>query len=143
MKVIDLHAHAGPSVMPRAVDAAQMLLEAQQDHFSAFVVKDHYIAEKYVGDGSCRVFGGIALNNSVGGINLKAVDAAVAMGAKLVWMPTVSALRHKIMHSGKGVAFPASKGMSVAEKPIMYLQEDGSCSPRCWRCWTIWRLIPT
>ena len=84
-----------------------MLLEAQQHHFSAFVVKDHYcptmlsayIAEKYVGDGSCRVFGGIALNNSVGGINLKAVDAAVAMGAKLVWMPTVSALRHKIMHS--------------------------------------------
>ena len=76
-----------------------MLLEAQQHHFSAFVVKDHYyptmlsayIAEKYVGDGSCRVFGGIALNNSVGGINLKAVDAAVAMGAKLVWMPTVSA----------------------------------------------------
>ena len=47
-----------------------MLLEAQQHHFSAFVVKDHYcptmlsayIAEKYVGDGSCRVFGGIALN---------------------------------------------------------------------------------
>ena len=138
MKVIDLHAHAGPSVMPRAVDAAQMLLEAQQHHFSAFVVKDHYcptmlsayIAEKYVGDGSCRVFGGIALNNSVGGINLKAVDAAVAMGAKLVWMPTVSALRHKIMHSGKGVAFPASKGMSVAEKPIMYLQEDGSLQPQ-------------
>lgn len=115
-----------------------MLLEAQQHHFSAFVVKDHYcptmlsayIAEKYVGDGSCRVFGGIALNNSVGGINLKAVDAAVAMGAKLVWMPTVSALRHKIMHSGKGMAFPASKGMIVAEKPIMYLQEDGSLQPQ-------------
>lgn len=115
-----------------------MLLEAQQHHFSAFVVKDHYcptmlsayIAEKYVGDGSCRVFGGIALNNSVGGINLKAVDAAVAIGAKLVWMPTVSALRHKIMHSSKGVAFPANKGMSVAEKPIMYLQEDGSLQPQ-------------
>lgn len=115
-----------------------MLLEAQQHHFSAFLVKDHYcptmlsayIAEKYVGDGSCRVFGGIALNNSVGGINLKAVDAAVAMGAKLVWMPTVSALRHKIMHSGKGVAFPANKGMSVVEKPIMYLQEDGSLQPQ-------------
>ena len=115
-----------------------MLLEAQQHHFSAFVVKDHYcptmlsayIAEKYVGDGSFRVFCGIARNGSVGGINLKAVDAAVAMGAKLVWMPTVSALRHKIMHSGKGVAFPASKGMSVAEKPIMYLQEDGSLQPQ-------------
>lgn len=111
-----------------------MLLEAQQHHFSAFVVKDHYcptmlsayIAEKYVGDGSCRVFGGIALNNSVGGINLKAVDAAVAMGAKLVWMPTVSALRHRIMHSGKGVAFPASKGMSVADSDY---GQNGNGSP--------------
>ena len=48
-----------------------MLLEAQQHHFSAFVVKDHYcptmlsayIAEKYVGDGSCRVFGGMTREN--------------------------------------------------------------------------------
>ena len=30
MKIIDLHVHAGPSVMPRAVDAAEMLQEAQQ-----------------------------------------------------------------------------------------------------------------
>lgn len=138
MKVIDLHAHAGPSVMPRAVDAAEMLLEAQQNHFSAIVIKDHYfptmmsaaISEKHVGDGTCRVFGGIALNNSVGGINLKAVDAACAMGAKLVWMPTVSSLRHKVMHSGKGVAFPASRGMSVAEDPILYLREDGTLQPQ-------------
>ena len=77
-----------------------MLLEAQQHHFSAFVVKDHYcptmlsayIAEKYVGDGSCRVFGGIAMNNSVGGINLKAVDAAVAI--KEIYPPLLGAMKH-------------------------------------------------
>ena len=138
MKIIDMHAHAGPSVMPRAVDAAEMLLEAQENGFSAIVIKDHYfptmmsakISEEHVGNGSCHVFGGIALNNSVGGINLKAVDAACAMGAKLVWMPTVSSLRHKIMHSGKGVAFPASKGMSVAENTIMYLNDDGTLQPQ-------------
>ena len=134
MRIIDLHVHAGPSVMPRAVDAAEMLQEAQQAGYSAIVIKDHYaptmmsaeICEKHLGDGKCKVFGGIALNNSVGGINLKAVDAACALGAKLVWMPTVSSLRHKIMHSGRGLAFPSSKGMTVAENIIMYLNEDGS-----------------
>lgn len=137
MKKIDLHVHAGPSVMPRALDGVEMLQEAMADDYAAFVIKDHYcptmlgaeMIEKHLGQGKCRVFGGIALNNSVGGINLKAVDAACALGAKFVWMPTVSALRHKEMHQGKGLAFPGSKGMSVAEKPIMYLDEKGELLP--------------
>lgn len=137
MRIIDLHVHAGPSVMPRAVDAAEMLREAQEAGYSAIVIKDHYaptmmsaeICEKHLGNGACRVYGGIALNNSVGGICLKAVDAACAMGARLVWMPTVSSLRHKVMHSGQGLAFPASRGMSVSEEPILYLNEDGSLKP--------------
>lgn len=136
MRIIDLHTHAGPSVMPRQVDAADMLQEAQAADYAAFVVKDHYfptmmsahIAQKSAA-GNCRVFGGIALNNSVGGINLKAVDTACAMGAKFVWMPTVSSLRHKIMHQGHGLAFPSSKGMTVEEETIYYLDEAGRLLP--------------
>lgn len=137
MRKIDLHVHAGPSVMPRALDGAEMLREAIDDGYAAFVIKDHYfptmmgaeMIETHLGQGKCRVFGGIALNNSVGGVNLKAVDAACALGAKFVWMPTVSALRHKEMHQGKGLAFPGSKGMSVAETPIRYLNEAGELDP--------------
>ena len=137
MKMIDLHVHAGPSVMPRAIDAADMLMEAGRAGYAAVVIKDHYfptmmsakIAEDHLDGKGCRAFGGIALNNSVGGINLKAVDTACALGAKIVWMPTVSSLRHKIMHSGHGLAFPGSKGMSVAEKTIMYLDENGRLLP--------------
>lgn len=137
MRKIDLHLHAGPSVMPRAVDSAEMLLEAEKNDYRAIVIKDHYFptmmsadqVERHVGSGKCRVFGGIALNNSVGGVNLKAVDAACAMGAKFVWMPTVSARRHKEMHSGKGLAFPSSQGMQVAEKTIYYLDESGKLNP--------------
>ena len=133
MRKIDLHVHAGPSVMPRALDGAEMLREAVQNDYAAFVIKDHYFptmmgAEMIVmhlGGGMCKVYGGIALNNSVGGINLKAVDAACALGAKFVWMPTVSALRHKEMHQGKGLAFPGSKGMNVSEAPIRYLNDEG------------------
>lgn len=137
MKKIDLHVHAGPSVMPRALDGAEMLREAMEDGYAAFVIKDHYfptmmgaeMIEKHLGNGTCRVYGGIALNNSVGGVNLKAVDAACALGAKIVWMPTVSALRHKEMHQGKGLAFPGSKGMSVAETPIRYVDGKGELAP--------------
>ena len=70
--------------MPRALDGAEMLREAVQNDYAAFVIKDHYfptmmgaeMIEKHLGGGMCKVYGGIALNNSVGGINLKAVDAA-------------------------------------------------------------------
>ena len=137
MRKIDLHVHAGPSVMPRALDGVEMLREALEDDYAAFVIKDHYfptmmgaeMIEKHLSQSKCRVFGGIALNNSVGGINLKAVDAACALGAKFVWMPTVSSLRHKEMHQGHGLAFPGSKGMSVEEAPIMYLTEQGELRP--------------
>lgn len=137
MKIIDLHVHAGPSVMPRALDGAEMLKEAIAAGYAAFLIKDHYfptmmgaeMIEKHLGNGNCRVFGGIVLNNSVGGINVKAVDAACALGAKLVCMPTVSSLRHQVMHQGHGLAFPGSKGMTVEEKLIMYLDENGVLLP--------------
>ena len=88
---IDLHVHAGPSVAIREVDAGDMLKEAVEAGYRAFVIKDHYfptmmsatLVEKHQG-GTTKVFGGIALNNSVGGINVKAVDAAYGMGAKFV-----------------------------------------------------------
>jgi hypothetical protein len=46
-----------------------------------------------------RVFGGLVLNETVGGLNPAAVRLAVAMGAKQVWMPTRSARNHR-RHEG-------------------------------------------
>jgi hypothetical protein len=40
------------------------------------------------------VLGGIVLNRAVGGINPTAVEAALQLGAKQVWMPTVDAQNH-------------------------------------------------
>jgi hypothetical protein len=136
MGLIDLHVHAGPSVMPREVDSVDMYQRAEAAGYSAYIIKDHYFPTMMSAEninnhtsGKCKAFGGLALNNSVGGINLKAVDAACALGAKIIWMPTVSSLRHKIMHSGHGLAFPGSKGMSVEEKTIYYLDDNGELQP--------------
>ena len=60
MRKIDLHVHAGPSVMPRALDGVEMLREAVADGYAAFVIKDHYfptmmgaeMIEKYLSGGN-------------------------------------------------------------------------------------------
>ena len=130
--IIDLHIHAGPSLADRKVDAAEMMEDAIKYGYRAYVVKDHYfptvmsasLCEKHFGQGKVRVFGGIALNNSVGGINVKAVDAAYGMGAKFVYMPTVSAKHHIAAH--KGQHFPgASSKEGVTEREMLYINQIG------------------
>ena len=133
--VIDMHLHAGPSVANRYVDGAEMMYLAKRAGYRAFVIKDHYfptmmsaqITEKHLNNTTgIRVFGGIALNNSVGLFNLNALDAAYGMGAKLVWMPTVSSKRHIDGHKGH---FPGSGSMTVAETPVYYLDGEGNLLP--------------
>lgn len=72
------------------------------------------------------MFGGLVLNHSAGLFNLNAVDAACAMGAKYVCMPTVSSKCHIDGHKG---AFLGSGNTSVAETPVCYLREDGTLDP--------------
>jgi hypothetical protein len=38
-----------------------------------------------------RIYGGLVLNRPVGGLNPAAVEVALAMGAREIWMPTLSA----------------------------------------------------
>lgn len=132
---VDIHVHSGPSVAMRKLDAGDMLKDAGEHGLRAFVAKDHYfptmmgttMINKFLGDGSCEAFGCIVLNNSVGGINLYAVDAACAMGAKIVFMPTVSALNHIEHHKGK--KFVGAGKMKIEEKPIYYLDKYGNLIP--------------
>lgn len=133
--VVDIHVHAGPSVAKRRVDAGDMLLDAQKAGYRGFVSKDHYfptmmgtdMVTKFLGNGSCEAFGCIVLNNAVGGVNIYAVDAACAMGAKIVFMPTISALNH-INHHTKN-KFVGAGALKIQEKPIYYLDEQGELKP--------------
>lgn len=132
---VDIHVHAGPSVSNRSVDTGDMMLKAREFGYDAFVTKDHYFPSmmgaemitKFMGEGECRAFGCIVLNNSVGGINVHAVDAACAMGAKIVFMPTVSALNHINHHKKK--TFVGAGRLKLPETPIYYLDEKGELKP--------------
>ncbi|MBK5958983.1 hypothetical protein CCR97_12300 [Rhodoplanes elegans] len=99
---VDLHIHSGPSVMARLVDHIEALEQASAAGMRAVLFKDHYyptapIVELIRGrhaTGKTEPLGGIVLNNALGGFNAYAVEHALKLGTKIVWMPTVSAANH-------------------------------------------------
>jgi hypothetical protein len=97
---IDVHVHSYPDVRPRSLDAIEAARLAHARKLRAIVLKNHYdstagvafLVRMAVPD--IEVFGGIALNLTVGGINAAAVEhmAAVSGGwGRIVWMPTFDA----------------------------------------------------
>ena len=129
---VDLHCHSGPAVMPRILDHHDQLLEASAAGFRAVVTKDHYylgtphaiILEKLFPDLGTRMFSGIALNNASGGINPHAVDHAVKLGAKIVWMPTLSAANHIAKMATEAKGFPKVAG-ALDAIPLTVLDANG------------------
>jgi len=95
--LIDMHIHSAPDVSPRIADDIELTQQAKEAGMRAILLKSHitltadraFIAEKVVG--GVRVFGGLALNYAIGGLNPTAVEMGIKMGAKEIWMPTRSA----------------------------------------------------
>ena len=95
---IDIHVHAAPDpVTPRRHDIVDLAVAARDAGMAGFVFKSHeyptqpvaYVVRRAVP--GVRVFGSLALDSEVGGLNPAAVEASARMGARKVWMPTFSA----------------------------------------------------
>lgn len=134
---VDLHFHSGPSVFPRIFDHAGAVKEATERKLKAVVLKDHYyptyndvyFIKKYIHtDKQPIVFGGVALNNSIGGINPHAMDIAVKAEVKIVWMPTVSSKNHIDHHNSQrnNFLFPTSSQKLLIEPSITILDDKGN-----------------
>ena len=131
---VDLHCHSGPAAMPRILDHLEATLDAEAAGFSALVFKDHYylgsnhcaMMEKLMQDLKVRLFSGIALNNACGGINPHAVDHAIRLGGKIVWMPTLAAKNH-IDQSAKATKnFPSASKPMLKAIPLTVLDASGA-----------------
>lgn len=135
--IIDMHVHNGPSTASRKYNTAEFCIEADKVGFKAFITKDHYfpscmtaIQTNSILDGKVKTkaYGSLILNNSVGGITLKAVDAACAMDVKYISLPTLSSANHIEFYKGK--KFPGeSESMTIEEKPIDFIDEKGNLTP--------------
>jgi predicted TIM-barrel fold metal-dependent hydrolase len=93
---IDVHIHSAPDIFPRILNDVELALMAKQEGMRAVLVKSHVVitadrAEIASQQADFPVFGAIALNLPVGGLNLEAVEVALKLGAKEVWMPTIHA----------------------------------------------------
>jgi hypothetical protein len=98
--VVDIHAHCDPDSIARSIGATDLARLARDRGVRALLLKNHYeptaslawVVRREVP--GIEVLGGIALNRTIGGINLVAVErmAAVAGGyGRIVWMPTFDA----------------------------------------------------
>jgi hypothetical protein len=112
---IDLHCHPYPDLFPRVADDIDIVVAARDAGMKAIMLKCHhestvsraYLVERMVP--GIRVFGGIVLNSYVGYINPAAVEAALRLGGREVWMPTVDAGYHAQVHGGAG-GYDAQQG---------------------------------
>lgn len=94
----DLHCHFGPDAhRERSVDAFDAAREARDAHHRAIVLKSHdsptaalaWAVQRVVGP-ELAVYGGICCDREVGGVNPAAVETALRLGARIVWLPTLS-----------------------------------------------------
>lgn len=127
--VVDMHVHTNPDLRVRAYDDFELCDAAVRVGARANVIKTH------MGDTSCRaalvnhynkivhgendytMFGAIVMNSCVGGINPVAVENALKLGAKVVWLPTSSARNHlqKLGKSTDGCVDVVKDGKVVPE----------------------------
>ncbi|MEA2949012.1 MAG: hypothetical protein QOI40_4342 [Alphaproteobacteria bacterium] len=133
---IDLHCHSGPAAMPRILDHHEALMDCANAKFSALVYKDHFylgtahamILEKLFPETNVKLFSGIALNNASGGINPHAVNHAINIGAKIVWLPTLSAANHIEKLATEGKSFPKTAKRMLDPIPLSALNANGKLS---------------
>ena len=128
---IDLHCHSGPAAMPRILNHYEAMMECKEAGFQALVYKDHFylgtphaiLLETLFPDTGVKLYSGIALNNVSGGINPHAVNHAINIGAKIVWMPTLSAANHLKLVAGTN--FPATAKKMLPAEPLSALDANG------------------
>ena len=118
----DLHCHFGPDAhRERSVDALDAARDAASAGHAAIVLKSHdyptaalaTIVDRVV-DG-VRVFGGISCDREVGGVNPAAVETALRIDAKVVWLPTLSSHQDQLNGVGPALGIPGP-GISVVDE---------------------------
>lgn len=103
---IELHCHSYPSIFPRKQNDWELVEDVKEAKMAGVVLKAHEASTVdrasliRLKEPGLHVYGGLVLNEFTGGLSPKAVDAAIRQGAKIIWMPTISANQH-CCHFGK------------------------------------------
>jgi hypothetical protein len=125
---IDAHIHSAPDIFPRILNDVELAVLAKQEKMRAILIKSHVVitadrAEIASQQADFPVFGSIALNLPVGGLNIDAVEVALKMGAKEVWLPTIHASHYVAQ---KDHVPTLAKAVKPGMKGIYLFNPDGS-----------------
>ena len=97
--VIDIHCHAGPCIFAKDWDEIELAKIMRSVGYRGVLFKQHLLGAnriEYVRQAvpGIEIFGGIALNHYVGGLNPYAVASCITFGGKEVKFPNVHAQHH-------------------------------------------------
>ncbi|WP_166534923.1 DUF6282 family protein [Blastococcus xanthinilyticus] len=126
--VADLHVHGAPSLVERHGLDHEVLGAHGTVGIDFAVLKAHEgstaeraaLAALREDAAGIEVVGGIVLNSPVGGANPDAVEVAARLGARVVWMPTISAPAH--VASATSPELQVHKGLAFRQVDVV----DGS-----------------
>lgn len=119
---IDFHVHAAPDVFGRSLTDLEVAKLAARFGMRGLVLKNHvtstadraFLANQLVPE--IEVFGGIALNRAVGGVNPDAVEWMYRMAGgrgKIVWLPSFDADHHLKTFNEQGEGLKVAEGGKV------------------------------
>jgi hypothetical protein len=131
---LDIHIHTGPSIFPRLMNDHELAGAARRARMRGVVIKAHEgstveRAAQIDDAKGLRVFGGIALNRFVGGLNPIALECALALGARIVWMPTLHAANHLAFFGKAGFHAQKSSTRESAVDAVEIVDADGRLLP--------------
>jgi hypothetical protein len=130
---VDLHVHSAPDVDKRRFSDLDLASSAKDAGMGAVLIKSHQnsTVERAWLVSQCvpgiRVYGGLVLNETVGGLNLAAVRLALELGARQVWMPTRSARNHRLYHGQPGgitILDEQGKLLTVVEEILLAMAKS-------------------
>jgi hypothetical protein len=133
---VDLHCHSGPSPFPRRFDHVEASYDGARINMRAILCKSHHhntvmdllAMRTQLANAPTPMYGGVALNSEVGGVNPSAVAVAINMGGRCVWGPTVSAGQHIRAHAhAHDEGFPSASG-NLYEKEESIFDSSGDVS---------------
>jgi hypothetical protein len=132
---IDFHVHTGPDpVQRRRVDALELARQAMSAGMRAAVIKSHHFGTAPLADAVNQVVpgftlvGSLTLNSAVGGLNPEAVEAAIRLGARVIWMPTYSSMGDTRLKAASLAALTHS-AKSLTRRGISVLDDEGRLLP--------------
>ncbi len=94
-QAIDIHYHVGPEIIPRKFTVSE-LINSEKGKIGGIVLKNHFFPTspfiKEVKNNEITLYGGVVLNNSLGGINQDMIISLREFDKNpiMVWFPTIN-----------------------------------------------------